>query len=47
MKIERVMGFAEVSYCLDVVIIKAFLFFVPLRKILRGDEFTDAGKFLR
>ena len=34
-------------YCLDVVIIKAFLFFVPLRKILRGDEFTDVGKFLR
>ena len=34
-------------YCLDVVIIKAFLFFVPLRKSLRGDEFTDVGKFLR
>ena len=34
-------------YCLDVVIIKAFLFFVPLRKSFRGDEFTDVGKFLR
>ena len=31
-------------YCLDVVIIKAFLFFVPLRKSLRGDKFADVGQ---